>query len=1254
MAPAVVTVTNTLDTTAVGDGVSLREAIQSINTGMDINTDVTHSGTYGTNDTINFAIPDSLKLTAGNWWTIQLQSGLPTVTDKVAIDGTSAPGYAGSPLIEVRGLGVPHVDGGDGLTFGMGSSGSCVRGLVLNSFGNTDFGSGNNAIHLAGAGATGIVIAGNYIGTDPTGTQPVWNADGVLIDGGASGNTVGGTTAADRNVISGNYQAAVNLTDSGTKFNVIAGNYIGTDVSGLAAVPNSAPNGLGVVRIYGGASDNLIGGSAPGAGNLISGNNITKLTGDISHTGDGIGITGVGTDRNKVQGNLIGTDRTGNVALPNGWHGSGVFIRGGAQCNVIGTNGDGVNDGSEGNIISGNLSDGIDIADIGTDYNVVAGNIIGLGLDGSTPLGNGYGVAIWAGVTANRIGTSADSDNLERNIISSNRADGVLIGNGEGTAGNVVAGNFIGTDSTGLLARGNGGGVRLLGAGSNQIGGAPSVERNVISGNGYGVVLESNRGLGTSGVQILGNYIGTDKTGAPVLGNRLVGVYLMDGSTNNVIGGSAPGAGNLIAGNTGSGVLIQGSTSVSNTVSANSISSNGGLGIDLTSSDTVGLGVTVNDSLGHVGGNNFQNFPVLASAFTSGTNTTITGTFSEAAEPNTAIKLDFYINAVPDPSGYGQGQTYIGSNPVAAPVSTDSSGNASFSVTLPVAVTPGQFVTATATDPTGNTSEFSVALQVPLQVASVTTVTASANPSVLNQSVTFTATVTPVVGNGTPTGTVQFQIDNVNFGSPVALTTAGTATSGPTAALAVGPHTITAIYSGDGSFIGSSGSLTQNVQYNFSGFLAPLNKTTPTGNLGKQIPIKFLLKDVSGNPVSFATVAAALSAVTSLQVQLVDSSGNPLAAPFTPASNTGMTYDPAAQQFTFSWQTKGLSAGYYKILLALNDATIQTKIIQLIPTGKSAGLTTSETGGTGSTGASALLAGDITLYVDNTNADLTADELTRIQDAVTAADAVTEPYGVAVQEVTDPTLADVTLNMDTTSAVGGYAAGVLGCTTDAGRITIINGWNFYAGRDATQIGSAQYDFETVVEHELGHALGLGHSTDGTSVMYATLNTGTVSRTLNAADLNVADSDTTGACGLHAATIPTLAATSPPIPLGTNSIGRDAFFALLVRQSPASVLVNGGKFNQPASDAAFAARMEYDPTNRELVDSSVNMPAIDGTPIFGAASLGSDEDAIFGTMLFSDPLQDGRADDAGPSKPAASQPDGEIDFMPNDGVIGLES
>src|SRR5262249_42006360 len=153
-------------------------------------------------------------------------------------------------------------------------------------------------------------------------------------------------------------------------------------------------------------------------------------------------------------------------------------------------------------------------------------------------------VAIWGGATGNRVGTNADgvSDEQERNVISGNRFGGVGIGNYDGTAGNVVAGNYIGTDKTGLLARGNlRNGVDLFGGGSSRIGGTNPVERNVISGNGYGVWLDSaSPGPATSGAQILGNYIGTDKNGVPLLGNG-IGVLLTHRFVNNVIGGSAPG-----------------------------------------------------------------------------------------------------------------------------------------------------------------------------------------------------------------------------------------------------------------------------------------------------------------------------------------------------------------------------------------------------------------------------------------------------------------------------------------------------------------------------------------------------------------------------------------------------------------------------------------------------------------------------------------------------------------------------------------
>jgi hypothetical protein len=258
-----------------------------------------------------------------------------------------------------------------------------------------------------------------------------------------------------------------------------------------------------------------------------------------------------------------------------------------------------------------------------------------------------------------------------------------------------------------------------------------------------------------------------------------------------------------------------------------------------------------------------------------------------------------------------------------------------------------------------------------------------------------------------------------------------------------------------------------------------------------------------------------------------------------------------------------------------------------------------------------LLGGDITLYVDNTNGDLTADELARIQDAVTAADAVTESYGVAVSEVTDPTLADVTLNMDITSAVGGFADGVLGCTTDAGQITIISGWNFYAGSNPTQIGSTQYDFQTVVTHELGHALGLGHSADSTSVMYATLSAGTLNRGLTTADLNVPDTDA-GACGLHA--LPSyLAPTSAGslAAVNTAAIGmtlafngddsaRNLLFALLGREQPfAGPDVNLTR--TPATNGAAALSPWSGPAR---MAANFPTPAFSPTSTLSGRSLGS--------------------------------------------------
>jgi hypothetical protein len=155
--------------------------------------------------------------------------------------------------------------------------------------------------------------------------------------------------------------------------------------------------------------------------------------------------------------------------------------------------------------------------------------------------------------------------------------------------------------------------------------------------------------------------------------------------------------------------------------------------------------------------------------------------------------------------------------------------------------------------------------------------------------------------------------------------------------------------------------------------------------------------------------------------------------------------------------------------------------------------------------ANTLLAGDLSVYINDPSGLFTSDELARIQDAINAWDAILVPYNVTITEVSDPALANIVIDTSTNSACGGANNGVLGCYNEANsEITLIQGWNWYAGSDATQIGAGQYDFETTVLHELGHALGLGGSTDPNSPMYEVLASGVADRTVTTQDLNIPD------------------------------------------------------------------------------------------------------------------------------------------------------
>jgi uncharacterized protein (TIGR02145 family) len=237
------------------------------------------------------------------------------------------------------------------------------------------------------------------------------------------------------------------------------------------------------------------------------------------------------------------------------------------------------------------------------------------------------------------------------------------------------------------------------GAGSNGLtisGGSSTVKGLVINRFAGGGIQITNSG----GNIILGNYIGVDVMGESPEGNSGNGIQIINGSSNNKIGGVNFGEGNLISGNNGAGISVLSSVAIGNLITSNSIYSNGGLGIDLG-----GNGVTSNDTGDpDTGPNNLQNFPVLASVITSTGSVTISGSLNSGTSK--AYNLQFFASKLADGSGYGEGQNYLGSNTV----TTDASGNATFNATFSIKSSSGTVITATATDPLGNTSEFSKAL----------------------------------------------------------------------------------------------------------------------------------------------------------------------------------------------------------------------------------------------------------------------------------------------------------------------------------------------------------------------------------------------------------------------------------------------------------------------------------------------------------------------------------------------------------------
>jgi CARDB protein len=730
----------------------------------------------------------------------------------IEIDGTAALG-----------------NGGAGVIIGESSTNTILNNVISGNVNGVLL-----VVQAAPNVAAGNVIKGNFIGTDPAGTLDFGNTfAGVLIAGPATGTVVGGLTAADRNVISGNNGSGIQVADadsnpattadaaSGT---IIQGNYIGTTASGTAALGNGSDG----ILIFQGATNTLVGGTAAGAGNVISGN--------------GFGMSITASNNNTVQGNFIGTDASGTLPLGNLTHAinvqvnasgnliggtaagarnvlgynttTGVYLQSGANANVLqnnlivsnGANGIYINSApsntiggsaaNAGNVISGNTNDGIGIEGASATGTLVQGNRIGTtasGLSGNPNGGNGVRITNAPGNTIG--GTASGAGNL----ISGNAQRGVYIF-GVGSSGNIVQGNFVGTNAAGTAAIPNLGiqsGVFVQNAPSNTIGGTAAGAGNVISGNAqHAVTVVGATAVGNS---IQGNFIGLDATGTAALPNGGIGVDIVSalnttvggtGAARNVISGNSLGiqirtgaAGNMVRGNyigtyatgvrpggapgsppsnTFSAVFIH-DGAVGNTIGGtgagegNLIEGNGD-GVRIEDATSTGnsilsnsihhngfLGInlggaspTVNDALdADVGPNNLQNFPVITQAL----QTQLAGTLSST--PNTTFRLEFFVNTVCDGTGFGEGETFIAS----VSVTTDGSGAAPF-LLGGLALPAGSFAVATATDSAGNTSEFSACVQVVLGSAPTATITATdsaasevgANPGTFTISRTGTTT----------------------------------------------------------------------------------------------------------------------------------------------------------------------------------------------------------------------------------------------------------------------------------------------------------------------------------------------------------------------------------------------------------------------------------------------------------------------------------------------------------------------------------
>ncbi len=474
--------------------------------------------------------------------------------------------------------------------------------------------------------------------------------DGLVLAAGSGGSTIRGLAIRD---FDANGDSGIRVQSDG---NQITGNYIGTTNNGTG----SAANQDGVV-VEG--NHNTVGGPNAGDRNVISGNSDAGV----------LVKAGSAPDGNVIAGNYVGLDTSGQHPLANG--GAGVQVAFAAHTIVGGAI------AADGNVISGNHTEvliGDSTSPFTGSLNTVQNNVVGLLANKSATVGAvGDGVAVMnAGsntIADNMIGGESDGiricgspeNTIVRNLIGSNTAD--------------PSGPDFGVFNDGV-AMSDGPCLFMAAATQNVIGGAPADGNTVLNSGGDNIAVNSNSNV---------------VSGNTVRGALGAGIGIQ-GSQNTI------GPANVVRDNGGSFTGVAVISGVDNRITQNSINANLGLGIDLNDN-----GVDVNDpGDGDSGANGTQNYPVLTSATRDGSSITIGYDFQPAANQNYTV--EFFKSPACDGSGHGEGETYLGADTV----HVDSGGlptHFTSNIATPAAgtVVSGDSITATATDPAGNTSEFS-------------------------------------------------------------------------------------------------------------------------------------------------------------------------------------------------------------------------------------------------------------------------------------------------------------------------------------------------------------------------------------------------------------------------------------------------------------------------------------------------------------------------------------------------------------------